>query len=309
MQIKTAKEIAAKHQSDKVVLIASRRTDMPSFYTEELITGLKQGAFHPQVMMQPMCELRFEPSDIHSVGLWSQDFGKWIERQEEVQKLPYKFWYRFSILPDDPVCKPKAPPVTEQLKQLESLVKIAGCQCVFLFVDPLIKYRKLGEDWRYNFSTESVETILKCVSDLGIEHVTLSILDYYPKIKRRAQKQEVEFYFFSPDNPQDQQEMTAMVKTVKTVADNLAIKVKTCCEKLLHASGLTIQGSCVDGKLLNSIFGPGASLQVDNGQRKKYGCGCTLAVDVGRYMENGEWSHHCDHQCLQCYARPSITRD
>jgi hypothetical protein len=304
MQTKTAKEIAVKHRSNKVVINASRRTDLPAFHVDELITGLKQGVFHPQGLMQAVWEFRFDPMDIHSVGLWSQDFSKWIERTEEVKNLPYKFWYRFSILPDDPVCKPKAPPVKDQLRQLEALVKLSGKESVFLFIDPLIKYRKLGEDWQYNFSAESVETILKQASALGIEYVTTSILDYYPKIKRRAQKQDVEFYFFSPDNPADQDEMTKMVKLVKTVADNLKMKVKTCCEKLMHNSGLAIQGACVDGRMLNAIFGPGASLWQDNAQRGKYGCGCTAAVDIGRYTEKGEWSHHCGHQCIQCYARP-----
>lgn len=304
MKTKTAREIAAVHKSDKIVINAGRRTDMPAFYPDELITGLKNGVFHPQGLMQAMWEFRFEPSDIHSVGLWSQDFSKWIEKSEEVRQLPYKFWYRFSILPDDPICKPKAPPVVDQLKQLEALVKLSGKECVFLFIDPLIKYRKVGEDWRYNFSSESIEEILKHASSSGIECVTTSILDFYPKIQRRAKKQGVEFYFFSPDNLQDQTEMTGMIKIVKTVADRLQLKVKTCCEKLLHSSGLTLQGACVDGKLLNRSFGPGASLRMDNAQRGKYGCACTVSVDIGRYLEKGEWSHHCDHQCPQCYARP-----
>ena len=303
MQTKTAKAIAVTHKSDKVVINASRRTDMPAFYADELITGLNNGVFHPQGLMQAMWEFRFEPSDIHSVGLWSQDFSKWIEKSAEVRNLPYRFWYRFSILPDDPICKPKAPSVPEQLKQLDALVELSGKQSVFLFIDPLIKYRRLGEAWRYNFEVESIKTILKHASTLGIEYVTTSILDYYPKIKRRAQKQDVEFYFFAADNPDDQNEMIAMVKTVKTVADRFDIKVKTCCEKLFHASRLTIQGACVDGKLLNSLFGPGASIRSANAQRGRYGCGCTVAVDIGRYTEKGEWSHRCDHQCLQCYAR------
>jgi len=81
MKIQTAKEIALKQKAQKIVLIASRRTDMPAFYLSELIKGLKEGKFHPQTMMQPMWELHFEPNDVHSVGLWSQDFSKWIDRK------------------------------------------------------------------------------------------------------------------------------------------------------------------------------------------------------------------------------------
>ncbi len=304
MKIKTAKKIAATHKSDKVVVIASRRTDMPTFYGDELINGLKQGVFHPQGMMQGVWEFQFSPSDIHSVGLWSQDFGKWLQRWEEIKNLPYKFWYRFSILPDDPVCKPVAPPVKEQLRQLEALVKIAGKEAVFLFIDPLITYRRLGEKiWHYNFSTESLDSILCKASSFGIENITTSIMDYYPKIQSRAEKKGIEFRFLDADKSSNQQEIFRMIQVFKNVADNYKMSIKTCCEKILHSSGLTLQGACVDGRSLNKIFGPGASLKVDSAQRRKYGCGCTAAVDIGRYVEKGEFSHHCYHHCLQCYAR------
>jgi hypothetical protein len=304
METKTAQEIAKKYKSGQVVIIASRRTDMPAFYTAELIDGLRQGVFHPQGKMQNIWEFKFAPSDIHSVGLWSQDFSKWLERRSEVNDLGYKFWYRFSILPDDPVCKPKAPAVAEQLKQLEKLVQLDMPQAVFVFIDPLIQYRKIGEqEWHCNFSEASLEPIIDKASQLGIKAVSTSILDYYPKVAKRAEKQGIEFKFLNPDNPADGQEMAEMVQRVKKVADKYHLALKTCCEKFLHTSGISQAGACVDGRYLNQIFGGGASIAVDSGQRKKYGCGCTASVDIGRYTEYGEWSHHCGHKCVQCYAR------
>ena len=119
-------------------------------------------------MMQPMWELKFERQDIHSVGLWSQDFSKWIEQRHEIADLGCKFWYRFTILPDDPVCKPKVPPVEEQLKQLETLANTEGSDCVFVFIDPLIQYKRTGEtNWRHNFSEVSVDMIVRKAHQLG----------------------------------------------------------------------------------------------------------------------------------------------
>ena len=156
MQIKTAREIAAKNRADKIVIVASRRTDMPAFHIDELIAELQQGIFHPQGMRQKMWELQFTPEDIHCVGLWSQDFGKWIRRINEIKDLGYKCWYRFTILPDDPICKPQAPPVKMQLDQLEKLVKVDGADCILVFIDPLIQYRQIGESsWINNFSRQT----------------------------------------------------------------------------------------------------------------------------------------------------------
>jgi DNA repair photolyase len=251
-----------------------------------------------------MWELNFEPQDIHSVGLWSQDFGKWIERRHEITDLGYKFWYRFTILPDDPVCKPKAPSVEEQLKQLEALANTDGSDCVFLFMDPLIKYKHIGEkNWKYNFSDASVDMIVRKAHQLGIKSITISLLDYYKHVEKRALKKGIEFKFLNPNDHSDQEEMIEIVQKIKNITDAYQIDIKSCCETYLHTKGVTRQGSCVDGNYLNKLFGPGASVQPDAGQRKQFGCGCTSAVDIGRYTEQGKWSHHCNHGCPQCYAR------
>ncbi len=304
MKVLTAKELAMKHEAQKIVLIASRRTDMPAFYTDELLKGLNEGKFHPQTMMQPMWQLKLEPQDIHSIGLWSQDFSKWIQRRDEIAGLGYKFWYRFTILPDDPVCKPKAPTVEEQLKQLEILARAEGSDSVFVFVDPLIQYRPMGEkNWKDNFSEASVDMIVRKANQLGINSITVSLLDYYRHVEKRALMKGVEFRFLNPNKHSDQEEMVEIVHRIRNVTDAYGVDLKTCCEKHLHSNRFTKQGSCVDGDYLNKLFGPGASIRPDTGQRKQFGCGCTSAVDIGRYIEHGEWSHHCNHDCPQCYAR------
>jgi len=304
MKVLTAKKLAIKHKAEKIVLIASRRTDMPAFYVSELIKGLKEGCFHPQTMMQPMWELGFEPGDIHSVGLWSQDFSQWIEKRHEIADLGYKFWYRFTILPDDPVCKPKAPSVEEQLKQLETLANTDGNDCVFLFIDPMIRYKHVGEKhWKYNFSDESVDWIVKRAQRLGIQSITISLLDYYKHVKKRGLERGVLFGFLNPNDPSDQEETIELVQKVKSITDAYQVNLNSCCETYLHTKKVTKQGSCVDGDYLNKLFGPGASVQPDSGQRRRFGCGCSWAVDIGRYTEHGEWSHHCRHDCPQCYAR------
>jgi len=304
MNVITAKELALKHNAEKIVLIASRRTDMPTFYTDELLKGLKEGKFHPQTMMQPMWELNFESQDIHSIGLWSQDFSKWIERRHEIADMGYKFWYRFTILPDDPVCKPKAPSVEEQLKQLETLANADGSECVFVFIDPLIQYKGIRDkNWKYNFTDLSLGMIARKTSQLGIKSITISLLDYYKHVEQRALRSGFQFRFLNPNKHSDQEEMIATVQRIRNITDTYPVEIKTCCEKYLHSKGITGQGSCVDGNSLNKLFGPGASVQPDTGQRKKFGCGCTAAIDIGRYTENGQWSHHCKHDCPQCYAR------
>jgi hypothetical protein len=260
---------------------------------------------HPQPMMQAMWELAFYPGDIHSVGLWSQDFGLWLEQRKSLSPGMYRYWYRFSILPDDPICKPKAPLVAIQLEQLERLVAEDGPRAVRVYVDPLMAYRKLGEvAWSSNAEPAAIEPIVRKVADLGMGAITVSVLDYYPKVAKRAAAAGVELRFFQPFREPDLSEMAALVEPIVSLAKGYGVKVLSCCERSLADLGVLEAGACVDGPTLERLFGPGASSKRDKGQRRRFGCGCTMALDVGRYIQNGEWQHKCHHDCLQCYARP-----
>ncbi|MFH1131423.1 MAG: DUF1848 family protein [Pseudomonadota bacterium] len=301
----TAEQIAKTHNAQKVVIVASRRTDIPAFHIQELIDGLQKGIFHPQPMMNRVRKFVFAPYEIHSIGLWSQNFTNWIEQRRKIHGLDYKFWYRFTILPDNKICKPKAPPVDEQLKQLETLTKTDGAGSTFLFVDPLIKYRNLGvKKWQYNFSEKSLRQIFEKASSLGIKRIGTSFLDYYKKIERQTKSLGVKFRFLDPAVLTDRNQMIEMLSVLESVAREYEIAVKTCCEKLICSYGASQRGACVDGTLLNKLFGPGASTKHDNGQRTSHGCACTYAIDIGRYTDRGQWSHACGHECPQCYARP-----
>lgn len=301
--IRNASEIAALHGAEKLVLVASRRTDMPRFHVDEIVDGLTAGALHPQAPMQAMYELRFQPGDIHSVGLWSQDFSRWIPRRSQVQG--YRFSYRFTILPDDPVTKPRAPRVADQLSQLASLLEMEPKEAVQVFIDPLVRYRAVGSrDWQGNASREALEPIIAKVAALGIDVVTTSVMDRYKKVERRAAKAGIEFYFADPSRSQDREQMRAMLAPLLELADTYGVAVRSCCEKQLDSEALTSRGGCVAGARLTRLFGAGASLRPDSGQRRTAGCGCTRALDVGRYKNSGEWSHACAHACPQCYARP-----
>ena len=314
METVYAREIASRQGAEKLVLVASRRTDMPAFYTEELIRGLREGIFHPAGLMQPVRELRFTPEEIHSVGLWSQDFSEWLKARHGLVSgsaaprdtrtgSSYKFWYRFTILPDDPVIKPKAPPVSVQLEQAARLLELDGPGTVTLCVDPLLYYRKKGtREWTPGCTDESAGKIFQGACRLGLKEITLSFIDYYKKVERRAARSGIEFMYPDLSREAGRQAAAELVRPLAEASRRTGIAIRSCCESF-PGEPLLLPGACVDGRKLNRLFGPGASEKQDRGQRKKQGCLCTLSVDVGRYIEHGTWSHHCFHDCPQCYAR------
>ncbi len=297
-----ASEVAARQGGGRLVLVASRRSDLPAFHLDELVEGLRRGRFYPQPPRQPLRELRFGPADIHSLGLWSQNFSAWLPRRREVERLGYRCWYRCTIMPDDPWCKPFAPPVDLQLRTLEDLVQGATAGAVTVAVDPLIVYRRLGEtDWRDNAPAAALERIFAAIAALGLPEVTTSLYDPYPRAEVRAKARGL--VFANPGSPEGRPVYERVIQRFQGLAASMGLRVRTCAEPLLADREGCSAGACVDGARLNALFGPGASESPDKGQRRNKGCGCTRALDVGRSVEHGPLGHVCGHRCPQCYAR------
>lgn len=299
----SAENIAAKHGGEKLVLLASRRTDLPRFYTGDIIRGLSEGEFICKPPMHKPFRLQFSPRNIHSIGMWSQDFSEWIRRFPEIEHAGYRFWYRFTILPDHPFFKPVAPSVDLQLEQIGQIASLPGhsSKQIKVYVDPLIMYRIMtgsGEatEWQKNYSIPKLHAIFGKLTEHGIEEVTISVIDCYSKVKRRTTVAGYEINFFD-GAAGDMNSMMDLIGPFILTAGQYGLKVKSCCEKKLTAAGITEQGACVEGSWLNKVFGPGASSQRDTGQRMKYGCGCSKSLDIGSY------NSACGHNCPQCYAR------
>ncbi len=92
---------------------------------------------------------------------------------------------------------------------------------------------------------------------------------------------------------------------METILTKANIKLHLCCEKEVFSNLGTqpaiSQNSCIDGKLLKTLFQGNPEIKRDYGQRSKQGCKCTRSIDIGSYD-----AHPCFHNCLFCYANPDI---
>ena len=93
----------------------------------------------------------------------------------------------------------------------------------------------------------------------------------------------------------DEAEKIESTKKLVAIARGNGIQLYSCSEPLIeHVDGIQ-KGHCIDGEILESLFGERASKAKDSGQRKS--CGCSKSKDIGSYTQV------CGHKCLYCYAR------
>lgn len=114
----------------------------------------------------------------------------------------------------------------------------------------------------------------------------MSYYDDYAKARRRLTAAGL--------SPDDETEAISLAAALLSIAGEFGVTVQSCCEDL-EPAGLS-PGACIDGALIDRLWGLAAGDKRDPGQRPR--CRCAPSVDIGVY-------HTCTHGCLYCYATGS----
>ena len=284
----------------KIVISASRRTDIPAFYMPWFMQQLTRGRFEVvNPYNQHVSIVAATPQQVHSIVLWSKNFGPFIKGNyaTQLEQMGYHLFFNFTINSHAPLLEPNVPPLEERLEQLEWLCDRFGPRAVNWRFDPLCFYQIPGapiQDNRQDFTA-----IAQRAAALGIERCITSFMDHYPKIKKRTARLNG-LSFIDPPLGQKAAIVVEMEEQLRAEGMDLAL----CCEKeviaALPAHSAVTGSACIPGKLLQTLYGDGLSLKKDAGQRVKAGCGCSVSRDIGSYHRQP-----CYHNCLFCYANPS----
>jgi hypothetical protein len=281
----------------KIVLSASRRTDIPAFYMPWFMTQIDKGQF---TIVNPFNRresvVSASPDHVHSIVFWSKDFGVFLEKGfgQRLQERGYHLFFNFTINSDSPRLEPNVPPLPDRLAQLEELCRRFTPEAINWRFDPIC-YFKSGND-RIQNNLQGFDRIAEKAAGLGITRCITSFMDDYAKIRKRTAAIP-EFDFVDPPAA----EKIAQILNMEAVLADKKIRLYTCCEKeLLKAlpqNSTVERSSCIPNDLLQKLFGGNLSLKQDRGQRVSAGCGCRVSVDIGSYRQ-----HPCYHNCLFCYA-------
>ncbi len=289
---------------DRIVISASRRTDIPAFYMEWFMGCIEKGEFevvnpfNRRIRMVPAT-----PDRVHTIVFWSKNFGPFIDGGygDRLEKAGYHLFFNFTINSVAPVLEPNVPLLAERLEQLANLCGRFGPRAVTWRFDPVCVY-STGPGERFDNLTD-FEEIAVAAAGCGVQRCITSFMDDYAKIRRRV----ANLPGFSFVDPSAVQKRLIVMNMHQTLAP-LNIGLQTCCETevlniLPPVNGVTAS-SCIPNALLMALFGGHLSCKRDTGQRVKQGCGCNVSTDIGSYT-----LHPCYHNCLFCYANPAVKAD
>lgn len=255
------------------VISASRRTDIPAFYTDWFLNCIKKGYVTVNNRTTSL-----KPQDVDCIVFWTKNPEKLLKRIDELKD--YKFYFQFTLNAYEKDIEPNVPDKSEVVKTFKQLSDKIGKDKVIWRYDPIFLNHKYTKEYHYKhfelLCKELHKYTNKCI---------FSYIDMYGHCIKSMADENVQ-----PLTLRDQIEIAI---ELSQIAEKYNIKLETCAEKI-NLEELNIgHAHCIDGDLIEKITGKNLNLKKDPAQRML--CGCVASIDIGTYET-------CKHNCKYCYA-------
>lgn len=264
-----------------MILSASRRTDIPNYYSEWIFNRIKEGFLYVRNPMNihQISKIDLSPQIVDCIVFWTKNPAPMIERLAEIKK--YKYYFQFTITSYGRDIEKNLPNKrNEILLTFKKLSKRIGKEKVIWRYDPILFSNK----YTYDYHLKAFSEIAQNLSGYT-EKVVISFVDTYEKTRRNLSGIQLE----TIDNSLS---MKFALELSKIAAINNLI-IETCAENIdLSKYGIK-NGHCIDKDLVERIVGCQINAVKDKNQRQE--CGCVESTEVGTY-------NTCLNGCKYCYA-------
>ena len=284
-----------------MIVSASRRTDIPAYYSDWLMGRIEAGycLVASPYDARRLTRVSLKPEDLDFLVLWTRDPRPMTRRLSELDAHGIRSYVQVTVIGYPAAIEPGAPPLDEAIDALRDLSETIGRRRVVWRYDPIVLAGALGPAFHVrNFGRIAARL------EGAVERVVVSLLDEYARTAPRLEAAGFPPSCFgtskggrrpsaAPPEP-----YPALLSELSGIARSRGMEILACAEPY-DLSGLGIGPSaCVDASLAASLWGAGAAsfagaAAKDSGQRGP--CRCAKSVDIGAYGT-------CPRGCAYCYA-------
>lgn len=270
------------------IISASRRTDIPAFYSSWFMNRIREGfAIYPNPLFPGKTyRVDLRPQAVNGIVFWTRYPEPLMPYLKELDDRGYAYYFLISILNYPREIEPFRPSIGKTIQVVRKLSQTIGPDRVIWRYDPVIL---IPETTGLNFHIENFSWLVEQLSGVT-EKVIVSIVDPYQKtvmdLKIKGQTAS-----FDPDDYQK------LLTEISLLAQKAGLILQSCAEPLMDISGI-VPGRCVDAELIQTLSGLKTAKQ-QHIQRK--GCLCQKSVDIGV-------TNTCLFGCRYCYATSDFQR-
>jgi hypothetical protein len=266
-----------------MIISASRRTDIPSYYSEWFFNRIKEKIVYVRNPMNihQISVINLNPELVDCIVFWSKNPKPMIDKFQLIKD--YKYYFQFTLTPYEYDVEVRLPPKTEIIETFKRLSDIIGPQKVIWRYDPIL----INKQYNVTYHIDKFEKLASALKGYT-EKVTFSFIDFYKRITENIKLLEVIEISIEEKN--------VIAQNFSEIAQNNNFLIDTCAEDIdLSKYGIT-HARCIDDRLISKIIR--YNLQVEKDKNQRLECGCVKSIDIGEY-------NSCCNGCVYCYANYS----
>ncbi|MFA5256195.1 MAG: DUF1848 domain-containing protein [Candidatus Omnitrophota bacterium] len=280
-------------KTGKNIISASRRTDIPAFYSEWFMNRIRAGHC---VVSNPfnanqVSYVSLSPRDVHAIVFWTRDPKPLIKYLPELDRKGYKYYFQYTVIGYPESIDPKSPPIASAVKTFCELSELIGRDKVVWRYDPILYSNRTPLGWHIKRISYLIERLKS-----HTRRMIVSFIDPYRKTRIGMARGAGSGLHLAPDAF----EIPAYDRLAGWMGKKAAaagLEIQTCAEGVdLERFGIK-HGKCVDNDLIGRFLDVAVSKRKDPSQRKL--CGCVISKDIGA-------NNTCLFGCRYCYATSSV---
>lgn len=263
-----------------MIISASRRTDIPAFYSEWFFNRIKEGYVlvrNPMNIYQ-VSKISLSPEVVDCIVFWTKNPKPMIRRLDELKD--YKYYFQFTLTSYDKTIEPNVPTKKTIIQTFIELSNLIGKEKVIWRYDPIILTNLFTKEYHYKWFEKLAQKLSpytnKCV---------ISFVDLYRKTEKNLKGMEL--------LPLANSDMEEIASKFSLIASKYGLSLETCSELINLEKYNIAHSKCIDDRLISNVLGINLTIEKDPNQRET--CGCVKSIDIGAY-------NTCKHECYYCYA-------
>lgn len=264
-----------------MIISASRRTDIPSFYSDWFFRRLKEGYVCVRNPMNPhqVSHVSLSPEVVDGIVFWTKNPAPMLSRLELLRD--YTYYFQFTLNPYGRDIERNVPSKNDiVIPTFQKLSTEIGKERVVWRYDPIL----LSEKYTMEYHRKYFRLMADRLSDYT-EKCTVSFIDIYKNIQRSITPLGI--------TAPSQNQIFDLMGVFSEIAEEHGIYMDTCAEEIdLKRLGIR-HASCIDKERLARIGKYKLDISEDKNQRAA--CGCVSSIDIGAY-------NTCENGCVYCYA-------
>lgn len=271
------------------IISASRRTDIPAFYSQWLLNRIRAGFCHwINPFSRQVYRVSLQPEDCLAIVFWTRNPKPLLPHVDFLRNEGYYFYFHFTIIGYPKSIESNNPSLNVSIKNFQQVSEQVSPERVQWRYDPIV----LSDITPPSYHIERFDFLSRQLAGYT-KRCYFSFVDFYGKTERNlglvSQKYGVKFQRPSLE------EQRRLVEQLRDIAAPRGITLYSCCEDALIGAGVE-KAHCLDMDLIRMLRSD-AEFHLKAAPTRQ-DCGCVESVDIGAYES-------CIFGCVYCYATNS----